>query len=128
MDNCKGDFLNIFIFFAPSDSRFSKSCMSATYCPYKPYINGKFIYSAFKLCINLNFEKCTLMTGFVVQGQHIIWKHIYKSKHTYINSWSVCLSVSLVLNSFFYFKGISLYRNWLCKIDLPWKIFTMVNT
>ncbi len=34
----------------------------------KPYINGKLIYLAFRLCINLNFEKCILMTGFVVQG------------------------------------------------------------
>ncbi len=32
----------------------------------KPYINGKLIYSAFRWCINLNFEKLTLMTGFVV--------------------------------------------------------------
>ncbi len=32
----------------------------------KPYINGKLIYSAFMWCINLNFEKLTLMTGFVV--------------------------------------------------------------
>ncbi len=29
---------------------------------------NKFIYSAFILCINLNFKKCTFMTGFVVQG------------------------------------------------------------
>ncbi len=34
----------------------------------KPYINGKIIYSAFRWCINLNFTKCTLMTGFVLQG------------------------------------------------------------
>ncbi len=27
-----------------------------------------FIYSAFGICINLNFEKFTLKTGFVVQG------------------------------------------------------------
>ncbi len=51
-------------FFAPSDSRFSNSCI-------KPYINGKIIYSAFKWCIHLNLKKLTLMTGFVVQG------HIY---------------------------------------------------
>ncbi len=36
--------------------------------PNKRYINGKLIYSAFRLCINLNFEKLTLKTGFVVQG------------------------------------------------------------
>ncbi len=29
----KGDFLNISIFFAPSDSRCSNSCISAKYCP-----------------------------------------------------------------------------------------------
>ncbi len=31
----------------------------------------KLIYSSFKLCVNLNFEKLTLKTGFMVQG------HIY---------------------------------------------------
>ncbi len=31
--NFKGEFLNISIFFAPSDSRFSNSCVSAKYCP-----------------------------------------------------------------------------------------------
>ncbi len=29
LDNFKGDFLNISIFFAPSDCRFSNSCISA---------------------------------------------------------------------------------------------------
>uniref|UniRef100_A0A8C2EGR2 Uroporphyrinogen-III synthase n=1 Tax=Cyprinus carpio TaxID=7962 RepID=A0A8C2EGR2_CYPCA len=34
-------------FFAPSDSRFSNSCISDKYCPpHKPYINGEIIYSA----------------------------------------------------------------------------------
>uniref|UniRef100_A0A8C2BGV4 Kinesin-like protein n=1 Tax=Cyprinus carpio TaxID=7962 RepID=A0A8C2BGV4_CYPCA len=34
-------------FFAPSDSRFSNSCISDKYCPpNKPYINGEIIYSA----------------------------------------------------------------------------------
>ncbi len=32
-----------------------------------PYINGKLICSAFRLCIHFN-KKMTLMTGFVVQG------------------------------------------------------------
>ncbi len=48
LDNFKGDFLNTLIFFAPSDSRFLNSCISAKYCPIypnKPYINGKLIYS-----------------------------------------------------------------------------------
>jgi len=39
--------------------------------PNKPYINGKLIYSAFRLCINLNFINLTHVTVFVVQG------HIY---------------------------------------------------
>ncbi len=33
MDTFKGDFLNILNFFAPSDSKFSNSCISAKYCP-----------------------------------------------------------------------------------------------
>jgi len=33
MDNFKGNFLNVLILFAPSDSRFTKSCISANYCP-----------------------------------------------------------------------------------------------
>ncbi len=32
----------------------------------KSYINGKRIYSDSRWCINLNFEKLTLKTGFVV--------------------------------------------------------------
>ncbi len=43
----------------------------------KPHINGKLIYSAFRWCINLNFEKFTLMTGFVIQG------HILKNLRTF---------------------------------------------
>ncbi len=62
------------VFFAPSDSRFLNSYISSKYCPNKPYINGKIIYSAFRLCINLNFNQLTLMTGFVVQG------HIRRNK------------------------------------------------
>ncbi len=37
----------------------------------KPYINGNIIYSALRWCINLDVEKLTLMTGFVLQGH--IW-------------------------------------------------------
>ncbi len=33
LDNIKGFFLNILIFFAPSDSRFSNSCILAKYYP-----------------------------------------------------------------------------------------------
>jgi len=45
------------------------------YCPILTNHNGKLIYSVFRWCINLNFKKLTLMTGFVVQG-HILVKHI----------------------------------------------------
>ncbi len=55
-------------FFAPSDCRFSNNCISAKYCSYKPYINGKLMYSAFRWYINLNLEKLPLMTGLVVHG------------------------------------------------------------
>ncbi len=45
--------------------------------PNKPYINGKrFIYSAFRWCINLNFKKLTFMTGFVVQGHRAAVCHM----------------------------------------------------
>ncbi len=64
---------SIFWYFLQTFSRLSNSCISAI-LPYhnKPYINGKLIYSAFRWCTNLNFEKLTLMTGFVVQGH--IWE------------------------------------------------------
>ncbi len=52
-------------FFAPSDSRFSNSCISAKYCP----ILTNHI-SMESLFINLNFEKFTLKTCFVVQGHN----------------------------------------------------------
>ncbi len=51
LENFKGDFLNISIFFcSPSDSRFSNSCISAKYCPFhnKPYIHRKLIYLPFR--------------------------------------------------------------------------------
>uniref|UniRef100_A0A672PJQ7 Dedicator of cytokinesis 10 n=1 Tax=Sinocyclocheilus grahami TaxID=75366 RepID=A0A672PJQ7_SINGR len=40
--------------------------------PNKPYINGKIIYPAFRWCINLNFGKCTLMAGFVLQDLYCL--------------------------------------------------------
>uniref|UniRef100_A0A8C2IRP8 Fibronectin type-III domain-containing protein n=1 Tax=Cyprinus carpio TaxID=7962 RepID=A0A8C2IRP8_CYPCA len=41
--------LNYTVYFAPSDSRFSNSCISDKYCPpNKPHINGEIIYSAFR--------------------------------------------------------------------------------
>ncbi len=66
LDNFKGDFLNILIFFAPSDSDFQIVVSRPNIV--QTYINGKIIYSDFRWCINFNFRKFTLMTGFVVQG------------------------------------------------------------
>ncbi len=53
-------------FFAPSDSRFSNSCISAKYCPI--LTNHTSTESLF-IQINLK-KKLTLMTGFVVQGHN----------------------------------------------------------
>ncbi len=63
----------------------------------KPYINGKLIYSAFRWCINLDFKKLTLMTGFVVRitfllinfwlksdaGVGICFRHIFQTQLTW---------------------------------------------
>ncbi len=38
----------------------------------KPYINAKLIYSAFRWCINLNIQKLTLMTDFVIKGHNFL--------------------------------------------------------
>ncbi len=56
---------SILIFFACSDSR-----ILPKYCPIITNHTsiGKLIYSAFRGCINLNLEKLTLKTGFVLQG------------------------------------------------------------
>ncbi len=69
-------------FFAPSESRFSNSLKSAKYCLNKPYINRK-IYSAFRWCINLNWKKMTLMTGFVVQTHiwYMLWYDLYSKSN-----------------------------------------------
>ncbi len=72
-------------FFAPSDSRFSNLYLGKILSdPNKTYINGNIIYSAFRCGINLNIEKFTLKTVFLVQG-HICKLH---SKHNLIQ----CLS------------------------------------
>ncbi len=81
---------SIFRFFASSDSRFTNIVWS--YCPNKPYINGNIIYSASRWCINLNFTKWTLTTGFVVQG-HVCFLSSYSSTerlcitHTSLITW-----------------------------------------
>ncbi len=52
----------------------SDSCISAKYCPILTNnINGKIIYSVFRLCINLKYQKLALMIGFVVQGMHSLF-------------------------------------------------------
>ncbi len=53
--------------------RFEIPDLSQMFSLNKTYINGKLIYSAFRLCMNLNIKKWTLMTDFVVQGH--IWFH-----------------------------------------------------
>jgi len=55
MDNFKGDILNVSIFFALSDSRFSNLNQILSY-PNKPYINGNFIYSALRWCTKSQFR------------------------------------------------------------------------
>ncbi len=119
---------SIFLFFCTLRFQIFKKLYVSQILSLQTLYQWKVYLFSFQIMYKSQFRKMYPYDWFCGPGSHIIWKHIYKSKHTYINSWSVCLSVSLVLNRFFYFKGISLYRNWLCKIDLPWKIFTMVKT
>ncbi len=49
------------------------------------YINGNLICSAFRWCISLNFEKFTLMTGFVVHGHTHARTHARTHAHTHIS-------------------------------------------
>ncbi len=56
----------------------------------KPYINEKLIYSAFRCCINLHFEKLTHMTGFVVQGHICDYNAIKHAKLCSHNFWPCC--------------------------------------
>ncbi len=44
---------------------------------YIPYINGKIIYSAFRLCINLNIEKMYPDDWFCGPGSHMALVHIF---------------------------------------------------
>ncbi len=59
----------LFIFFAPSDSRFSNSCISAKYD--QILTNHTSMESVF-IMIHINLEKNTLKTGFVVQGHKFV--------------------------------------------------------
>ncbi len=83
---------SIFRFFLPSDSRFSFLLLSYHS---NPYINGKLINSASRRCINLNFEKLTVKTGFVVQGH--IWTR-FSSKESCESSspWLMLCDVRIV--------------------------------
>ncbi len=63
-----------FLFFAPSDSRFSNSCLSTKYIvlyPNKPNINGKLIYSAYLLFINLKNRSLWL----------VLWSRVTNAFH-----------------------------------------------
>ncbi len=53
-------------FFAPSDSRFSNSCISAKYCPI--LTNHASMESLFIPLFCINLKQLTFMTDFVVQG------------------------------------------------------------
>ncbi len=53
-------------FFAPSDSRFSNSCISAKYCPILTNLAYLFSFQMM-YSLNLNFKILTFMTGFMVQ-------------------------------------------------------------
>ncbi len=70
LDNFKDYFLNIYIFLHPQIPDFQIVVSQPNIVL---YINGKIIYSAFRWCRNLNFNKLTLMTGFVVQGHICIF-------------------------------------------------------
>ncbi len=81
-----------FDFFVTSDSRFSNSCISAEYCPILINIHQWKAYSASKCCINLNFKKLTIVTGFVVQGH--IWEWFLKG-HVTLNTGVMMLKFKL---------------------------------
>ncbi len=49
------------------------------------YINGKLIYSAFRLCKNLNLTKLTLMTGFAELFKYWWWLQILSKWHISVN-------------------------------------------
>ncbi len=58
-----------FFFFAPSDSRFSNSCISAKYCP---ILRNHTSMESFQMMYKISvLKKMTLMTGFVVQGHRL---------------------------------------------------------
>ncbi len=62
------------------------------YCPIiTNHTSMEILFIAFRCCINLNFEKLTLMTGFVLQG------HICKKYYLYIY---VCICIIYILYSF----------------------------
>ncbi len=83
LDNFKGDFLSSFFFFLHPQIPDFQLYLGQIFVshPNKPYINGKLIYSAFRWCINLNFENLTLKTGFVAQGHICVIKSDKNIKH-----------------------------------------------
>ncbi len=110
-------------FFAPSDSRFSNSCISAKYCPIKPYINGKLIYSAFRWCINLNFTKLTLMTGFVVQGHVNMFYKVWQPDGVQIFFFPLIYVANLFFCEIFSLKGVQYFF----KINAIWFYILLSN-
>ncbi len=78
---------SIFRFFAPSDSRFSNSCILAKYCPI--LTNHTSMESLFIQLSYLNFENMTLMTGFVFQG-HICILCLFNHYNVHATSNTLC--------------------------------------
>ncbi len=91
------------MFFAPTDSIFSQPNI----------INGKIIYTAFRWCINLNFEILPLMTGFVDED------HTF-SVYTYIYFREIKITLKILFFIIFEntFSAILLF----CKDALNWWI------
>ncbi len=65
-------YLDFFFFFAPSDSRFSNSCISSKYCPIITNHTSKLIYSAF-LCV---FLYSRILSGVAGQLRKVSERHV----------------------------------------------------
>ncbi len=70
--------------------------------PNKPYINGKFIYSAFKLCINLNFKKKLVQALISTKCEYAVFNNYSSFTNvtfiTYLLSQSVYICLIILLS------------------------------
>ncbi len=77
MDNFKGDFFQYLDFFAPSDSRFSNSCISAKYCPILTNHTSMKALFSFQMMYESQFRKTDPYDWFCGPGSHIaIWARL----------------------------------------------------